>query len=100
MTIEEDTDMSVQIVLDDQLVQGRNPAELTKHVREAVLLYDYVIAQISLGEFAEGMGLSIIDARDWLHRMGIPTSRIIRDPDLALAVEQDRQVFEESLHRP
>jgi hypothetical protein len=85
--------MSVKISLDDEIIRGRDLARLTRQTREAMLLYDYVTARISIEEFAELMGMPLLDARAWLHHMGVSTSRTIRDPELARSVERDREAF-------
>ena len=92
--------MSIKITLDDEIIQGRDEEQLTRHTREAVLLYDYVTARISLGEFAALMKIHLIDARAWLHNRGISTSRTIRDPELARSVENDRETFLRSISPP
>lgn len=89
--------MSVTVSLDDELTRGRDVDQLTHDIKEAVLLYDYVTARISLGEFAQSMKMPLLDAREWLHKKGIPTSRLIRDPELVRAVEDDRKTFLQSL---
>lgn len=90
--------MSKTISLDDELTRGRDGDQLKHDIREAVSLYDYVSAHISLGEFAEAMNMTLLEARDWLHQKGVPTSRTIRDPELAKAVEHDQNVLLRSLN--
>jgi predicted HTH domain antitoxin len=79
--------------LDDQIIRERDMEQLTWQTREAVLLYDYLTSAISLGEFAERMGMPLLDARDWLHKMGVSTSRSIRDPELTRSLEKDSETL-------
>lgn len=86
--------MSVQVLFEDDLLRGRDFTQFKKQANEAMLLYDYLNSEISIGEFAESMGLHIIDAREWLHRRGVATSRKIRDPQLADSVLKDHNRFQ------
>ncbi|MFB3040170.1 MAG: hypothetical protein ACE1ZS_00005 [Candidatus Poribacteria bacterium] len=89
--------MSIQIVFNDDIVRGRDVIQLTQEAKKAMLLYDYLNAQISIGEFAELMGMPLIDARDWLHKRGVATSRKVRDPELAQALKRDQRDFLNSI---
>lgn len=51
-------------------------------------MLDYVTAKISIGRFAELLGLDYERAREWLHRCGIPTLRKLNDPELEAACEE------------
>lgn len=85
--------MSMQIAFDDNIVRGRDAAQLSQQAKEAMLLYDYVNARISIGEFAELIGMPLVEARDWLHKQGITTSRKIKDAELANSLKKDQQDF-------
>lgn len=92
--------MSVQVLFEDDLIRGRDLTQFKKQANEAMLLYDYLNSEISIGEFAESMGLHIIDAREWLHRKGIATTRKIRDPLLANSVLKDHNHFHRLVESP
>jgi predicted HTH domain antitoxin len=86
----------VHIVISDELAHGRKQEEVEKAVREGLLIRDYVNAEISIGKFAELMALNYEEARDWLHRHGIATSREFTDPELEQAeAENYRKVAAE-----
>jgi predicted HTH domain antitoxin len=86
----------VHIVISDELAHGRKQEEVEKAVREGLLIRDYVNAEISIGKFAELMELNYEEARDWLHRHGIVSSRQFTDPELEKAeAENYRKVAEE-----
>jgi predicted HTH domain antitoxin len=88
-------EIEVHIIISDELAHGRKQEEVEKAVREGLLIRDYVNAEISIGKFAELMALNYEDARDWLHRHGIATSRQFTDPELEKAeAENYRQVSE------
>jgi len=86
----------VHIIISDDLSHGRQQEEMEKAVREGLLIRDYVNAEISIGKFAELMQLDYEEARDWLHRHGIATSRQFTDAELEKAeAENYRKVSEE-----
>ncbi len=85
--------MSLQIVFDEHVARGRDATQLTRQAKKAVILYDYLNAHISIGEFAGLMEMPLIDARDWLHKLGVATSREIRDPELERARKKDQLEF-------
>lgn len=80
--------MSLHIVISDDLAHGRQQTEMEQAVREGVLIRDYLNAEISIGKFAELMQLEYEEARDWLHRHGVATSRVFTDPELEAAEEK------------
>ena len=85
----------MHVVISDELAHGRKQEEMEKAVREGLLIRDYVNAEISIGKFAELMALNYEEARDWLHRHGITTSRQFTDLELEKAeAENYRQVSE------
>lgn len=76
---------TIQLTLEDAVIQERDVAELQHSLRLGLILLDYVTAKISIGRFAELLGLDYERAREWLHRCGIPTLRKLSDPDLEAA---------------
>ncbi|MEE4378836.1 MAG: hypothetical protein V2J55_15195 [Candidatus Competibacteraceae bacterium] len=68
----------------DDLAQGRPESELEKAVREGLLLHDYLNATISLGRFAELMGVSYTEKTGYiatvLPRCGTFTKRRSKQP--------------------
>ena len=87
----------VHIVISDELAHGRKQEEVEQAIREGLLIRDYVNAEISIGKFAELMALNYEDARDWLHRHGIATSRQFTDPELNKAEEENYRKVSEAL---
>lgn len=77
-----ETEMPVQVSVNDSVSRGRSHQTLTKAVKEGLLIRDYLNAEISLGELAELLGVEYADAREWLHRQGVATARKFRDPEL------------------
>ena len=73
--------MPVQVTIKDDLIHGRGARELEKDVWEGLIIRDYLNARISIGELAELMGMELMEARDWLHKQGIATTRKF-PPDL------------------
>lgn len=90
-------EIAVQIVISDELAHGRKQEEMEKAVREGLLIRDFVNAEISIGRFAELMELNYEEARDWLHRHGIATSRQFTDPDLEQAEQENYRKVSEGL---
>jgi predicted HTH domain antitoxin len=74
--------MSTAIAIEETLVHSRTPQQLQQDVKAGLLLLDYLHAEISLGRFAELMGMNYVQARDWLHQQGIPTMRQFKDHEL------------------
>jgi predicted HTH domain antitoxin len=87
----------VQIEIADDLTHGRKKEEMQKAVREGLLIRDYVNAEISIGKFAELMEMNYEDARDWLHRHGIATTRTFTDPKLEKADEKNYRLVSKEL---
>ena len=56
--------MSTATTIDDTLVHNRTPQQLRQDVKAGLLLLDYLRAEISLGRFAELMGMNCVQARD------------------------------------
>jgi len=80
---------TVQITLDDTLVQERETPELQEIMRQGLILLDYLSSRISVGRFAELMGMTPLQAGDWLHRRGIATLRRFTDGDLEAQCEDN-----------
>ena len=77
---------------------GGAPAILSRFdSSEGLLIRDFVNAEISIGRFAELMELNYEEARDWLHRHGIATSRQFTDPDLEQAEQENYRKISEGL---
>lgn len=80
--------MPVQVSISESITRGRAPSTLSKVAEEGILLRDYLLANISIGELKEAMGMKYMeDVHDWLHSLSIPIIRQIRDPELA-AIEK------------
>lgn len=93
-------DIIVRIEITDDLAHGRKKEEVQKAVREGLLIRDYVNAEISIGRFAELMEMNYEDARDWLHRHGIATTRTFTDPELEKAEEKNYRLVSKELGIP
>ncbi len=87
----------VHIEIADDLAHGRKKEEMQKAVREGLLIRDYVNAEISIGKFAELMEMNYEDARYWLHRHGIATTRSFTDPELEKAEEKNYRLVSKEL---
>jgi predicted HTH domain antitoxin len=79
--------MNISITLDDNLVHGRSLQQLQQDIQEALILLDYIRADISLEKFAELMGIDYVQARNWLHQRGISTLRHFKDSELVQVSE-------------
>ncbi len=90
-------DIIVHIEITDDLAHGRKKEEIQKAVREGLLIRDYVNAEISIGRFAELMEMDYEDAREWLHRHGIATTRTFTDPELEKAEEKNYRLVSKEL---
>ena len=82
MTKPKESEMPVQVSVNDSVSRGRSHQTLAKAVKEGLLIRDYLNAEISLGEMAELLGVEYADAREWLHQQGVATARKFRDPEL------------------
>lgn len=90
----------LRIEITNDLAHGRKKEEMQKAVREGLLIRDYVNAEISIGKFAELMGLEYEDARNWLHRHGIATTRTFTDPELEKVDEKNYRLVSKELGIP
>lgn len=79
---------TIQVTLDDALVHERDDVELRKGMKQGLILLDYLSAKISVGRFAELMGMGYEQATTWLHKRGVPTLRKLDDPDLESSIEE------------
>ena len=73
--------MIVQVPINDIFANGSNDEELQREIKEGLAIRKYLKAKISIGELAEILGMKYMEARDWLHAQGIPTTRK-HPPDL------------------
>lgn len=78
---------TVQITLDDALVMERETPELQEVIRQGLILLDYLSSRISVGRFAELMGMTSLQAGNWLHRRGIAMLRGFTEADLEARCE-------------
>jgi predicted HTH domain antitoxin len=74
--------MNLQIHLtDERLLRRQTPEEVTQALTTGLILLAYLKADISLGEVAELMKMTYLEATHWLAQLGIPTLRNI-SPEL------------------
>ncbi|MCP3957513.1 MAG: hypothetical protein GY719_06640 [bacterium] len=75
----------VQVALDESLLCGRDDLELQRDLAQGLILLDYLSAKVSIGRFAELMGMGYEEAMRWLHRRGVATLRKPTDERLEVA---------------
>jgi predicted HTH domain antitoxin len=92
--------MIVHLLLPDEIVHGRKEEEVQETLQQGLLLLDYLSGKISIGKFAELMGMSYEAGRDWLHRQGIPTMRKFSDPELEKISDENYRTLSEELGIP
>ncbi len=61
------------------------------------LILDYLSARISIGEFAELMGMDHEQATAWLHERGVATLRKLQDPELGSDIEDNYESLAKDL---
>ena len=88
--------MNIQVSLNDVYTQGRSAEELQRAIKESLTVRNYLEAKISIGELAEILGMKYMEARDWLHAQGIPTSRML-PPDLEKKMDDNMKRFAKEL---
>ncbi|MCP4113736.1 MAG: hypothetical protein GY749_50780 [Desulfobacteraceae bacterium] len=89
--------MSVQVcIFDNILIRGKDSCELERAVREGLAIRAYLKTEISIGELGELMGMEYADARDWLHKQGIATTRKL-PPDLEKTANNNMERLAEKL---
>ena len=71
--------MQVVVELEDGLTQGRPAMEIQKELRALWLMKEYKAGNLSIGEFAEKMGMQYVAARDYLHENGIETAAMDKE---------------------
>ena len=87
--------MIVQVPINDIFANGSNDEELQREIKEGLAIRKYLKAKISIGELAEILGTKYMEARDWLHAQGIPTSRKF-SPELEKVLDDNmNQLIEE-----
>ena len=85
-TLEKETKMPVQVSISESVTRGRPSSALKKAAEEGILLHDYLLGKISIGELKETLGMQYMDdAHDWLHQRGVAVIRKFRDPKLEAA---------------
>ncbi len=80
---------TVRVTLDDALIHERDDVELRQSMKQGLILLDYLSSKISLGRFAELMGLGYEQATTWLHERGVATLRKLQDPDLEESIAEN-----------
>ncbi len=80
---------TLQVTLDDALIHERDDVELRQSMMKGLILLDYLSAKISIGRFAELMGMGYEQATMWLHERGIATLKKLSDPDLERTIEDN-----------
>lgn len=90
----------MHIEITNDLVHGRKQEELQGAVQEGLLIRDYLNAEISIGKFAEQMGMSLVEGRNWLHNHGIATTRSFVDPKLKKTSEENYRKVSKALGIP
>lgn len=88
---------TVEITLDDSLVLERETRELQDVMRQGLILLDYLSSRISAGRFAELMGMTPLQAGDWLHRRGIAALRRFTDAKLEARCEENHRQLADGL---
>jgi hypothetical protein len=66
---------TIEIQLEDQLVDGDDLREVSTQIREDRIVRKYLAGDLSIGGVAELMDMRIGQARDWLHSSGVATMR-------------------------
>ncbi len=80
---------TVQVTLDGALIHERDDVELRQSMKQGLILLDYLSAKISIGRFAELMGMGYEQAMTWLHERGVATLRKLSEPDLEKSIEDN-----------
>ncbi len=88
---------TIQVALEDTLIHDRDDNQLRQSMKQGLILLDYLSARISIGRFAELMGMGYEQATSWLHERGVATLRKISDPDLEGAIEDNYQTLAKDL---
>lgn len=69
---------------DSRLASGLTQDDIAATLMEAMVKRGYDEGRLSMGEVAEIMGVSYIEAHEWMNAQGVPTLRRL-PPDLAEA---------------
>ncbi|MBF0531332.1 MAG: UPF0175 family protein [Deltaproteobacteria bacterium] len=67
--------VSVQIDLEDILLQEQNSEKQKQAIREGLIIRGYLNSRLSMGKVAEMLGLGYEEALNWLAHQGIDTWR-------------------------
>ena len=81
--------MNVNIAVDDFLdgEEHRSETDLIKEIRQAYAFWKYTNSEISLGRCAELMGISIEEAKQFIHQAGYPTDTLLA-PEIEQKIDE------------
>ncbi len=88
---------TLRVTLEDALLHERDDVELRHSMKQGLILLDYLSARISIGRFAELMGMGFEQATAWLHERGVATLRRLQDPGLESDVEDNYESLAKDL---
>ena len=80
---------TLQVTLEDTLIHERDDVELRRSMKQGLILLDYLSARISIGRFAELMGMGYEQATAWLHERGVATLRKLQASELESNIEDN-----------
>lgn len=82
---------TLEVPLREELIQGQSDQELITKLQESLTIRRYLDADLSIGEVAELVSLTVPEAMDWLHEQGIATTRRM-DPNVDTILEKNRRL--------
>ncbi len=82
--------MHITVDIEVDQTQKQTPEEVSKEVSQAFYMKKYMDGKVSLGKFAELMGMSYEEARDWLNAQGVQAPSKL-PPELKAYVRESGQ---------
>ena len=67
--------MDIHITVEPVLIQNQTQVEIESKTKTALVIFEYLQGELSIGEVAEYYKKSIEDTMSWLNSLGIPGSR-------------------------
>ncbi|MBF0474731.1 MAG: UPF0175 family protein [Deltaproteobacteria bacterium] len=81
---------TVSLQIEDDLLQGKDPKEQQRAIREALFLYGYTDGKLSIGILTKALGLGFDETKKWLEDRNIPLLRKL-PPELEKTVQKNMQ---------
>ncbi|CAN2042097.1 conserved hypothetical protein [Candidatus Magnetomoraceae bacterium gMMP-15] len=84
--------LTVEIPIPELLVQEMTLPEIKQEVKENFVIRKYLKGELSMGEAANALGMTYVEAHEWMNAQGVASTREL-PLDLKAITEKNREKF-------